>query len=253
MFKNKLDDYFKRLVKGVGHLGHDEAMKAGGREFCLHGRVVKGVGHRRHGEAMEAAGREFSLHGRVVKGVGHLGHVEAMECGRSWVRSPTGALYIVGWVFSPTRQLVRFSHLNVPFFPSSEFIWNILITGHLRLSSMKPATLKTDISAMTIIIISSGFQRDWDGVTGVCRTGLAGIADHFGVSVVARGARFASPADVLRRTVATRHLVVDFQVTFAAEPATTDDGRHKRVKHGSILFSICNWLRHFSGATWWSI
>ena len=31
------------MVKGVGHLGHDEAMEAGGREFSLHGRVVKGV------------------------------------------------------------------------------------------------------------------------------------------------------------------------------------------------------------------
>ena len=24
---------FSRVVKGVGHLGHDEAMEAGGREF----------------------------------------------------------------------------------------------------------------------------------------------------------------------------------------------------------------------------
>ena len=55
----------------------------------VHGRVVKGVGHLGHDEAMEAGGREFSLHGRVVKGVGHLGHDEAMEAGG---RSPTGAL-----------------------------------------------------------------------------------------------------------------------------------------------------------------
>ena len=34
------------MVKGVEHLGHDEAMEAGGREFSLHGRVVKGVGQR---------------------------------------------------------------------------------------------------------------------------------------------------------------------------------------------------------------
>ena len=33
---------------------------------------------------------------------------------------------IVGRVFSPTRQLVRFSHLNVPFSQNSEFIWNIV-------------------------------------------------------------------------------------------------------------------------------
>ena len=32
-------------------------------------------------------------------------------------------------VFSPTRQLVRFSHLNVPFFQNSEFIWNIVLVG----------------------------------------------------------------------------------------------------------------------------
>ena len=45
--------------KGVGHIGHDEAMEAGGREFSLHGRVVKGVGHIGHDEAMEAGGREL--------------------------------------------------------------------------------------------------------------------------------------------------------------------------------------------------
>ena len=47
------------MVKGVGHLGHDEATEAGGREFSLHGRVVKGMGHLGHDEAMEAGGREF--------------------------------------------------------------------------------------------------------------------------------------------------------------------------------------------------
>ena len=36
---------------------------------------------------------------------------------------------IVGLVFSPTRQLVRFSHLNVPFFQNSEFITNIVPVG----------------------------------------------------------------------------------------------------------------------------
>ena len=30
---------------------------------------------------------------------------------------------------SPNRQLVRFSHLNVPFFLNSEFIWNIVLVG----------------------------------------------------------------------------------------------------------------------------
>ena len=36
---------------------------------------------------------------------------------------------IVGLCFSPTRQLVLFSHLNVPFFQNSEFIWNIVLVG----------------------------------------------------------------------------------------------------------------------------
>ena len=37
---------------------------------------------------------------------------------------------IVGRVFSPTRQLVRFSHLNMPSFQNSEFIWkNIVPVG----------------------------------------------------------------------------------------------------------------------------
>ena len=56
IFSNRLHG---RVVKGVGHLGHDEAMEAGGREFSLHGRVVKGVGHLGHDEATEAGGREF--------------------------------------------------------------------------------------------------------------------------------------------------------------------------------------------------
>ena len=35
------------------------AMEVGGREFSLRGRVVKGVGHLGHEEAMETGGREF--------------------------------------------------------------------------------------------------------------------------------------------------------------------------------------------------
>ena len=101
-------------VKGVGHLGHDEAMEAGGREFSLHGRVVKGVGHLGHDEAMEAGGRWFSLHGRVVKGVGHLGHDEAMEAGGREFDPRPGHYSRMSFF----RQLVRFSHLNVPFFLS---------------------------------------------------------------------------------------------------------------------------------------
>ena len=36
---------------------------------------------------------------------------------------------IVGWVFSPTWQLVRFSHLNMPSFQNSEFIWDMVLVG----------------------------------------------------------------------------------------------------------------------------
>ena len=43
----------------MGHLGHDEATEAGGREFSLCGRVVKGVRHLGHDEAMEAGGHQF--------------------------------------------------------------------------------------------------------------------------------------------------------------------------------------------------
>ena len=100
-------------------------MEAGGREFSLHDRVVKGVGHLGHDEATEAGGREFSLHGRVVKGVGHLDHDEATEAGGREFE-PRPGHHIVGWVFSPTGQLVRFSHPNVPFSQNSEFIWNIV-------------------------------------------------------------------------------------------------------------------------------
>ena len=52
------------------------------------------------------------LHGRVVKGVGHLGHDEVMEAGcREFDPRPGMSFY-----FSPTRRLVRFSHLNMPSF-----------------------------------------------------------------------------------------------------------------------------------------
>ena len=43
----------------VGHLGHDEATEAAGREFSLRGRVVKGMRHLGHDEATKAGGREF--------------------------------------------------------------------------------------------------------------------------------------------------------------------------------------------------
>ena len=36
---------------------------------------------------------------------------------------------IVWWVFSPARQLVRFSHLNMPSYQNTEIIWNIVPVG----------------------------------------------------------------------------------------------------------------------------
>ena len=64
----------------------------------------------------------------MVRGVGHVGHDEAMEAGgREFEPRPGGT--IAGRVFSPNRQPVRFSHLNVPFFQNSEFIWNIVPVG----------------------------------------------------------------------------------------------------------------------------
>ena len=58
----------------------------------------------------------------MVKGVGHLGHDEAMEAGGREFEPRPGH-------YSPTRQLVWFSHLNAPFFQNSEFIWNIVPVG----------------------------------------------------------------------------------------------------------------------------
>ena len=61
------------------------------------------------------------LRGRVVKGVGHLDHVWSYGV-REVVSSIPDRGNIVGWVFHPTRWLVRFSHLNMPFLQNSEFI-----------------------------------------------------------------------------------------------------------------------------------
>ena len=62
------------------------------------------------------------LRGRVVKGVvGHLDHVWSYGV-REVVSSIPDRGNIAGWVFHPTRTLVRFSHLNMPFLQNSEFI-----------------------------------------------------------------------------------------------------------------------------------
>ena len=49
---------------------------------------------------------------RVVKGVGHLDHVWSYGV-REVVSSIPDRGNIVGWVFHPTRWLVKFSHLNM--------------------------------------------------------------------------------------------------------------------------------------------
>ena len=54
------------MVEGVGHLGHVEAMEAGGREFSLHGQVVKGVGHIGHVEVSLAEPIDDRLHNRLM-------------------------------------------------------------------------------------------------------------------------------------------------------------------------------------------
>ena len=53
--------------------------------------------------------------------VGHLDHVWSYGV-RKVVSAIPDEGNIVGWVFHPTRWLVRFSHLNMPFIQNSEFI-----------------------------------------------------------------------------------------------------------------------------------
>ena len=65
--------------------------------------------------AQQACGTE------MVKGMGHLDHVWSYSV-REIVSSIPDRGNIVGWVFHPTRWLVRFSHLNMPFLQNSEFI-----------------------------------------------------------------------------------------------------------------------------------
>ena len=50
-------------------------------------------------------------------------------CRREVVSSIPDRCTKVGQVYSPTRQLIRFSHLNVTFFQNSEFIWKIVPLG----------------------------------------------------------------------------------------------------------------------------
>ena len=57
--------------------------------------------------------------------MGHLGHDEAMEAGGLEFNPRPGHYNMMS--YSPTRQLVRFSHLNVSFFQNSEFIWNVVL------------------------------------------------------------------------------------------------------------------------------
>ena len=64
----------------------------------------------------------------MVKGVGHFDHVEAMEAGgRAFEPRP---MHYSRMSFYPNRQLVRFSHPNMPFFPNYAYIiWNGVFVG----------------------------------------------------------------------------------------------------------------------------
>ena len=88
----------------------------------------------------------FSLRGRVVMGVGHLDHVWSYGV-REVVSSIPDRGNIVGWVFRPDQVTGKvFSSEHA--FPSKFWIYlehcprgEAVITGHLRLSSMRyPAT-----------------------------------------------------------------------------------------------------------------
>ena len=90
------------------------------------------------------------LRGRVVKGMGHLDHVWSYG-----VREVDRG-NIVGWVFHPTRWLVRFSHLNMPFLQNSEFN-TVLVNSNYRPSApilyqVASYVKKTAIPAIIIII-----------------------------------------------------------------------------------------------------
>ena len=74
---------------------------------------------------------------RCLCGVGlHLGNVEAGSH-RVWEVVSLNTDLVVRWVCSPTNRLVRFYHLNVPFFQNYECIYNIVfalkhsIIGHI--------------------------------------------------------------------------------------------------------------------------
>ena len=47
--------------------------------------------------------------------------------GREFDPRPGQYTRVVGSFFHPTRRLVRFPHLNMPFLPNSEFIYNIVL------------------------------------------------------------------------------------------------------------------------------
>ena len=62
--------------------------------------------------------------GRVANGVAHLGHVWSYGVLEVASSSPGT---VVGRVFNPNRQPVRFSDPNMLLFPNYEFIYNIIV------------------------------------------------------------------------------------------------------------------------------
>ena len=101
-------------------------------QLCDCGRVIK-IWHKKRwnnwpefeGNFLSIAAMEIiTITAAVVKGVGYLDHVWSRGV-REVVSSIPDRGNIVGWVFHPTRWLVRFSLIWTclsPFLPNSEFI-----------------------------------------------------------------------------------------------------------------------------------
>ena len=98
-------------------------------------------------------------------------------------------------VFSPTRQLVRFSHLNVPFFPNYEFIYNIVLIKLQAICAFCPCKKTANSAVIIIIIITGGRPTQTAGGPADAaegrRRGEGGATDG---AVRERGWQLAAPA-----------------------------------------------------------
>ena len=70
-----------------------------------------------------------SSRGRVVKGVGHLDHFLKMQCAGVREFDPRPGQYCRMSLSSDQVTGTVFSHLNMPFLPNNEFIYNIVLVG----------------------------------------------------------------------------------------------------------------------------